>query len=103
TRSPSARASGVSRCLTAVWAGTGSRSGSTGRCRLALVAVVVVMVVNVAVAAVLVLDDRARVGRVDRRAGGGRIGIERAAGAVLDVGQRRVVGMGRQPLVDEVL
>src|SRR5437764_9617174 len=49
------------------------------------------------------LDDRPRIGRVEGSHGPGLLLVHRIGRPILDVRNRRVLGMRRQPIVDETL
>src|SRR5258706_12884688 len=84
---------------------------SAGGCRLVgggviVVGVVVMMVVVVGVVYARVrvrVEDRARIGRPDRRDGPRLVVVEGVGRAVLDVRDGRVLGVPGQPVVDELL
>src|SRR5439155_14642423 len=55
------------------------------------------------VAVVIVLEDGAWIGCIDGSGGLCRRAVQGTGRAILDVRQRRMVGVGRQPCVDETL
>ena len=94
-------------CAGTGWLGvTVSRRGAGSSLVVGAVVVAVVLAVAAAWPSVIgarLLEDRAGVRRVDRGDRSGAVVVDAVGRAVLDVRHRRVLGVGGQPLVDELL